>query len=160
MNAKEINVHIGQVRVAKNGEILKAILGSCVGIGMIWRRKNICGLAHCLLPESPVQTFEIGGRFVTQAVASLVALLKISDDDIEEIEVVLAGGGNMTNQNASEDRQLVGTENFQVAERELAKYGFRLKYRDVGGDEGRKIIIESESFSFRVEKIPRLAQVA
>ena len=42
MSLKEINVHIGEIKVAKNGAILKTILGSCVGICFIWKKKGIC----------------------------------------------------------------------------------------------------------------------
>ena len=37
---KIFDVHIGEVKIAKNGEVLKAILGSCVGIGIIWKEKK------------------------------------------------------------------------------------------------------------------------
>ncbi|MBX3041147.1 MAG: chemotaxis protein CheD, partial [Bdellovibrionaceae bacterium] len=94
---KVLDVHIGEVKVARNGETLKAILGSCVGIGLIWRRRGLCGLAHCLLPKSPVPTFVIGARFVDQAFPSLLALLKAHPEDYPELELILVGGGNMTN---------------------------------------------------------------
>ncbi|MBK7889573.1 MAG: chemotaxis protein CheD [Bdellovibrionales bacterium] len=89
MNQKEINVHIGEVKIAKNGEILKAILGSCVAIGILWEKRGVCGLAHCLLAENPEKTFAIGGRFVDQAIPSLLALMKIRLENFGEIEVIL-----------------------------------------------------------------------
>lgn len=81
------------MKIAKNGEIMKAILGSCVGIGMIWKSKGVCGLAHCLLPECPAPTFEIGARYVDQAFRSLIAMMKIRSDDLDSVHVVLVGGG-------------------------------------------------------------------
>lgn len=151
-----INVHIGEVKVAKNGEVLKAILGSCVGIGFIWREKKICGLAHCLLPEIPVQTFTISGRFVDQAIPSLMALMKIRPENFNQIEAVVAGGGNMTNPTEGDTSSLVGSLNFKVAERELKKLGIRIVYSESGGEEGRKIFLHTDDFSYRIEKIPRI----
>ena len=43
-------VGMGEVRIGRRGEILRATLGSCIGIGVIWRQGGRCALAHCLLP--------------------------------------------------------------------------------------------------------------
>lgn len=156
MSEQILNVHIGEIKIAKNGETLKAILGSCVGIGFIWKKKGICGLAHCLLPENPEKSFAISGRYVDQAVASLFALMKIENEDVNEIEVIFVGGGNMTNPNAQDNSKLIGGQNLQVAERELKKKGMKIVFVEHGGCQGRKVIIESSTCNFRVEVIPRL----
>jgi len=158
--SKVLDVHIGQVKVAKNGETLKAILGSCVGIGILWKEKKICGLAHCLLPASPVPTFEIGARFVDQALRSLMALMKIKATDVGAVELIIVGGGNMTNPEASEDHELVGTSNFKVAIAEAKKNHLRIIHSEGGGETGRKIIIDGSDFTYRIEKIPRIIDAA
>ena len=155
-----MDVHIGEIKIARKGEILKTILGSCVGIGFIWRRKGICGLAHCLLPEAPEKTFEISGRFVDQAIPSLLALMKIHPEDLHEIEAIIAGGGNMTQPNSQDPSNLVGSHNFLVAERELKKLGVRLVHVERGGEEGRKIFIYSVDCTYKIEKIPRIIGAA
>lgn len=160
MNQKEVTVHIGEIKVAKKGETLKTILGSCVGIGFIWKKKGICALAHCLLAESPSKTFEIGGRFVDQAIPSLIALMKIQPEDMGDIEVVLAGGGNMTQPGAKNIERLVGTTNFNIAEKELKKRGFRFVCLDRAGEEGRRVTIYSENCTYLVEPIPRVIVAA
>lgn len=157
---KVLNVHIGEVKIAKKGELLKAILGSCVGIGIMWKEKKICGLAHCLLAESPTCTFEIGGRFVDQAIRSLIALMKIRNEDLDEVEVVIIGGGNMTSPGATKIDELVGANNFKVALREAKKHGLRIIYSDGGGEVGRKIFVDASNCSFKLEKIPRIIEVA
>jgi chemotaxis protein CheD len=159
MIKKELNVHIGEIKIAKNGETLKTILGSCVGIGFLWKKKKMCGLAHCLLAESPRKTFDIGGRFVDQAVPSLIAMMKIRPDLTSEIEVIVAGGGNMTQAEAPSDG-LVGSHNLAVAKRELEKHGFKISVFEPGVSEGRKITIDSEDCSFRIESIPRVGSAA
>lgn len=151
-----LNVHIGEVKIARKGEVLKAILGSCVGIGFIWRSQNICGLAHCLLPENPDKSFSISGRYVDQAIASLLAMMKIKENDKAHIEVIFAGGGNMTQPHAEDNSALVGGLNLKATERELKKHDLRVVFSDYGGSEGRKIIIDSSSCTFEIEKIPRM----
>jgi chemotaxis protein CheD len=39
--------------IGSGDDVLRATLGSCVGIGLLWRERAIYGLAHCLLPEAP-----------------------------------------------------------------------------------------------------------
>lgn len=156
MSEKVLNVHIGEVKIAKNGETLKAILGSCVGIGFIWRKKRICGLAHCLLPENPETSFTISGRYVDQAVASLFALMKIADEDVNDIEVIFVGGGNMTSPDSTDNSKLIGGQNLHVAERELNKKGMKIVFTEHGGCQGRKVTIDSSTCNFRVDVIPRL----
>ncbi len=156
---KVLDVHIGQVKIAKNGELLKALLGSCVGIGFIWKSKGICGLAHCLLPESQTPTFEIGARFVNQAVYSLTTIMKIRSEDLDSISVVIVGGGNMTNPGIADCSKLVGANNYKTAIAEVKKNNLKVVFSDVGGEEGRKFFIDSSNFSFWVEKIPRIMNV-
>ncbi len=157
---KFVDVHIGEVKVAKKGETLKAILGSCVGIGIIWKKNEICGLAHCLLPESPQPTFAIGGRFVDQAIRSLIALMKIRQEDYKNIEVVIVGGGNMTSPGCTDSSDLVGANNFRVALAVAEKTGLNVIHADGGGEEGRKIFVNSSDYTFKVEKIPRIIEAA
>lgn len=157
---KVFDVHIGQLKVVKNGELLKAILGSCVGIGVIWKEKGVCGLAHCLLPESPTPTFEIGARFVDQAIRSLIAMMKIRPQDLNSVTVVIVGGGNMTNPGATDSSDLVGANNFRAALSQAKKHNLKVMFAESGGEEGRRIFIDSSDFSYRVEKIPRIISAA
>ncbi len=157
---KNLNVHIGEVKIAKNGELLKAILGSCVGIGIIWKERKICGLAHCLLPHSPLPTFDIGARFVNQAINSLIALMKIKPADLPFITVVIAGGGNMTSPGATNPSDLVGANNFKSALQEAKKHQLSIVYAEGGGEEARRIFVDASDFSYRVERIPKILNAA
>ena len=67
MNNKNCNVHIGEVKTGSGDVELQTILGSCIGIGFLWKKRGVYGLAHCLLSKSPDQDFEIGARYVDQA---------------------------------------------------------------------------------------------
>lgn len=153
---KIIDVHIGEVKIAKNGELLKTILGSCVGIGIIWQSRAICGLAHCLLPQSPTPTFEIGARYVDQATRSLIALMKIGPEDFQDVNVIIVGGGNMTKPGVNNPLELVGSNNFKAAIHEAQKYHFKILYAEGGGEVGRKFSIDSCDYTYQIEKIPRM----
>lgn len=151
---KVINVHIAEVKIARKEEVLKAILGSCIGIGIIWRERQICGLAHCLLPMNPSSKCEIGARYVDQAVRSLLALMKIRPSDYKKIEVVVAGGGNMTAPNAKDESTLIGMHNYNTAMKVINELGLNIVHKEAGGNQGRNIFIDASDYSYRVEKIP------
>lgn len=141
-NDNEIHVKIGEVKVGKKGDLLKATLGSCVGIAFIWMEKEIFGLAHCLLPEAHEASTVISAKFVSQAVPSLMALLKVKDENKSEIKVFFAGGANMMPQLAKSNPDHVGAQNVAAARKYLEKNGFKFKELEVGGDVGRQIRVD------------------
>ena len=148
-------MHIGEVKTARYGKRLKAILGSCVGVGLLWRASGICGLAHCLLPEAPERQYMVSGRFVDQAIPSLIALLRIREGDFKNVEAIVVGGGNMMANQFGSTHELVGSRNSEVALKLVKEKGFNLIYSEVGGECGRCITISSADFSYKVRSIPR-----
>ncbi|MBL7545341.1 MAG: chemotaxis protein CheD [Bdellovibrionaceae bacterium] len=156
----EVHVSIGEVKLGTGNDVLKSSLGSCVGIALLWKSKKRYALAHCLLSESPVSSLKINARYVSQAVPSLIALMKIrSTQDFSEVEAVLVGGSNMTAPLARDEKTLIGYQNVKAAEDYLKKYGIKVIYKDVGGDTGRKIRVFCETAEFKIDLIPRIEKV-
>lgn len=151
----DIHVKIGEIKTGRAGDILKATLGSCVGIAIIWKEKNIAGLAHCLLPQSPVPLNEIGAKYVNQAVASLKALLKITPENVHEVCVFIAGGGNMMAQLTNKNTDHIGIQNIKAARENLKLSGFAYKELEVGGDEGRQMIVDCDSGTVSIIRFER-----
>ncbi len=154
----DIHVHISEVKIGREGDVLCALLGSCLGIALLWKRKKIYGLAHCLLPEASTTVFSLGARYVSQAVPSLIALMHIKKEEYKEIEAVIVGGGNMTNPTHSKNTELVGFANMQAAKKYLQERGIAISYENTGGVEGRKISVFCDTGLFEVEKIPRFIE--
>lgn len=150
---KTVNVHIGEIKVSKQGELLKALLGSCIGLGFIWKKNSRCGLAHCLLPKSYKPTFEIGARFIDQGYRSMIALMKIGKNDLKEIDLIIAGGANLFTKDPNEKKLSIGSHNFQQATELAHFYNFNVIHCDVGGIYSRQISINSLDFSFQIETI-------
>lgn len=59
---REIQVHMCAIGIGGGEDVLRTTLGSCVGIGLLWRARGIYGLAHCLLPEAPERANERTGE--------------------------------------------------------------------------------------------------
>ena len=139
LNMSEVHVKIAEVKIGSTGDILKTCLGSCVGIVFIWKEKDLCGLAHCFLPEGNDDLQEISARYVNQGIASLMTLMKIKKEDVQNIEVYIAGGCNMMTQLIKSNRGQIGKHNSDATAKWLAHYGFKIKKSDLGFDRGIKI---------------------
>lgn len=158
--ASKIHVQIGQVKVGRSGEILTAILGSCIGLGFLHPARGIFGLAHCLLSESGVADDRIGGRHVDQAVRSLVSLMALGPSEYRNIKAIVVGGANMTMPPDTDPKRLVGTINSGSAYKAVRDLGLRNIHVDTGGVHGRQVTIDCTTGEFEVAQIPRLGMNA
>lgn len=138
----EIHVKIAEIKTGSKGDLLKATLGSCVGIAFVWKEKDLCGLAHCFLPETETEQHVIGAKYVNQAIISLMKIMGIKKADVEKIEVYLAGGGNMMNNLLKSNQSQVGKFNMEAAYKYLDYYGFKVKRSLLGSASGTKILLD------------------
>jgi chemotaxis protein CheD len=151
-----VHVSIGEVKVGSGEDILMTSLGSCVGIAFFWQRKNLYGLAHCLLPEAPDNAAIISARFVSQAIPSLISLMDIDPRQRREISAVITGGGNMTAPRNSDPKNLIGTLNTEAAERYVKGAGIEIVHKDIGGEYGRKLYLYCNTGEYSIKPIPRI----
>ena len=145
------HVGMGQLSVGTHGEQLQALLGSCIGIGFIWKKGHRCGLAHCLLPEAPGSDHSIGARYVSQAVPSLLRLMGVRQADYADIDVVLAGGASMFG--PRNGRLQVGRQNAEAAQKYLDQCGLRVSFCALGGRHGRQLLIDCAHLSYAVTDV-------
>ena len=145
------HVGIGELKIGGRAEQLKALLGSCVGIAFLWKKRGRCGLAHCLLPETAEQQWEPGARYVSQAVPSLLRLMGATAADYADIEVVVAGGGMMLD--ACSSRFQIGQQNADAARKYLDLYGLNVLECRVGGKTGRTLTVDCATCGYQIDDI-------
>ncbi|PJJ17938.1 chemotaxis protein CheD [Janthinobacterium sp. OK676] len=145
------HVGMGQLSVGTHGEQLQALLGSCIGIGFIWKNGPCCGLAHCLLPEAPGADNALGARYVSQAVPSLLRLMGVRQADYADIDVVLAGGASMFG--PRNGRLQIGRQNAEAAQKYLDQCGLHVSFCALGGRHGRQLLIDCASRSYAVTDV-------
>ncbi|KQQ45086.1 hypothetical protein ASF61_20850 [Duganella sp. Leaf126] len=138
----------GALRVGARTDQMQVLLGSCVGIALLWKKRGRCGLAHCLLPGSSAPPANLGARYVSQAVPSLLRLMGACAADYADIEVVVAGGANMLEGCSS--RLRIGQQNIDAARRQLDLHGLRLRFADVGGNCGRTLTVDCATQEVKV----------
>ncbi|MYM83566.1 hypothetical protein GTP44_16590 [Duganella sp. FT50W] len=146
-----LQVAMGELKAGARTDQLCALLGSCVGIGLIWKKRGRYALAHCLLPECAQLADNFGARYVSQAVPSLLRLIGANEEDRGEIEVIIAGGATMLNGCSS--RLKIGQLNTEAARKHLRKFGLNVTYCRVGGKCGRTMTIDCATGTFAVHEI-------
>jgi chemotaxis protein CheD len=155
IEAREIQVHMCAIGIGTGQDILRATLGSCVGIGLLWRERAIYGLAHCLLPDALNRPDGIGAKYVTQAIPSLLALMQVQRGSHDALEAVLAGGANMVHYVRRPSHPPIGEQNVRTAQQLLEALGVRVVHADVGGECGRQLLIDCQQHAFVVKKFAR-----
>lgn len=145
------HVWTGQLDTGRGATVLTALLGSCVGIGVLWRRRGVVGLAHCLLPEGAPDDAGHGGRYVSNAVPGLLAAMGVRREHYGEVEVVIAGGARMLR--LAGDGGAIGRRNVLAAHAHLAARGLALAFEDVGGAHGRRLTLDCAAQRFMVEQV-------
>ncbi len=149
-------VSMGQIGIARSGEILTTLLGSCIGVGLLVPGQGLCGLVHCVLPYAPALTPEDQlGRYVDAGIPYLLSQLALSLADYREIEGVLIGGSKLIRElpsarfhkdkNSEHSNERVGQRNIETAHKILKKNKISIKIEDTGGLVGRLLSIDSQT---------------
>jgi chemotaxis protein CheD len=157
----EVHVRMGQLAMGHGPTVLKATLGSCVGIAFIWHARDRSALAHCLLPyapcaqDAPVARPPSGARYVDQAIAALLHLLRAQPEDFAQIEVHLAGGANMSRRAVGDSRTpMVGALNIEAALQLLSARGLAVCSQDLGGTVARQMRLDCATGGVSVTRVP------
>ncbi|MBL4635278.1 MAG: chemotaxis protein CheD, partial [Kofleriaceae bacterium] len=134
-------------------DLLQTTLGSCIGISFLWRQKSVFGLAHCLLPLSPEASCSIGAKYVDQAVESLIRLMRIAPENFAEIEVHIAGGGDMFPDLSNKRARGIGSKNAASVRKQLSLRGIKIKKISTGGTCGRRMLLDCQEATVAIRDI-------
>lgn len=154
-DGNDIHVRMCELKIGSGNDVLRAILGSCVGIGLLWRARGLYALAHCLLPESPQVSSGDDAKYVTGAVPALLSMMALDRAHEAEVDAVIAGGACMVQHATPPRHGLIGEQNVRMAQHLLAKTRIRIVHVEVGGESGRQLVIDCAQHQFAVKTIAR-----
>lgn len=154
-DGQDIQVRMCEVRTGSGNDVLRAILGSCVGIALMWRKRGLYAMAHCLLPDAPQPPAGEGAKYVTGAVPTLLSMMGLDQARQGEVEAVIAGGACMVQHATPPRHGLIGEQNARMAQQLLAQTRIKLVHVDVGGENGRQLVIDCAQHQFVVKTIGR-----
>lgn len=148
MNA--INVGIGELAISTSPDILKAILGSCVGVAIYSQTDRIGGLIHIMLPSLNIGDIN-RVKYANTGIPILIIILeKKYRVKRHNLTAKIAGGANMFSRNNNIPTLDVGTNNIAAVRHYLNKLKIPIIGEDVGENYGRRIEFYLESGKMKV----------
>ena len=141
---------MGEIGIARDGECLQALLGSCLGLVLYNRHRRLGGLAHILLPES-AGVLQQPGKYVDTAVPFMMEKIRRLGVGQLKLEAKLFGAASMFATTASPSQ--IGRQNVAACERILDQLQIPIVARHCGGNQGRRITFNSGSGTVRIEMV-------
>jgi len=145
-------VGIADMAVAKAPNTITTLgLGSCVGIVLYDKIHKIGGLAHVLLPNAPQSAEKINlAKYADTAVNELLKRM-IQLGAVPQLTIAkLAGGAHMFGASEQSDVMQVGKRNVEQSMLALTRASIGIVAQDVGGSNGRTIVLDCESGALSV----------
>ena len=133
------SIRMGEMSVAADGDELRTLLGSCIGLALYDRRFKVGGLAHIVLPDSRGKT-DRPGKFADTAIPALIAEMKKLADSELKLTAKMAGGASMFTTTVAAN---IGLQNIQSCEQLLGELGIPVVARDCGGKQGRRMSLNT-----------------
>lgn len=129
------SIRMGEMSVARDGEELRTLLGSCIGLALYDRRHKVGGLAHIVLPKARGKT-DRPGKFVDTAIPNLIAEMEHLAGGALKLTAKIAGGASMF---ATTVAANIGLQNMESCEQLLGELGIPILARHCGGEQGRRM---------------------
>ncbi|HET9285254.1 MAG TPA: chemotaxis protein CheD [Candidatus Angelobacter sp.] len=151
---QEVYLHPGQAYISPEPVQISMILGSCAGVCLYDRRKAIGGATHYMLPQ-----WDGSGtpstRYGDIALDLLLKQFQIHGSNFSDLEAKIFGGACMFQAFRAEDGSddHIGSRNINVAVQTFFRLGIVIATRDTGGENGRKIKMQSDTGSIAVSVI-------
>lgn len=118
---------------------IETVLGSCIGVVLVWRRARVFGMAHVVLPQRIDPTDHRRARFADTAVPWLLQGMGVPGDQRRDVVAVIAGGSSLYGNTVHH----VGHCNDQAVGQALQAHGIRVVGRDIGGDVPRRLVVNT-----------------
>ena len=150
MNFRLINVGIADLQVAFSPDILRTILGSCVGVCLYDPGGQIGGLSHIMLPERN-QYITNEKKYADSAIPLLLNRMLINGAVRERIIAKIVGGSDMVGFLNNVIISKIGENNIKMVKNVLNNINIKIIAEDVGGNFARTIdfYIEDGKISIR-----------
>lgn len=145
--SSETSVGMAQIVVVQQGELARAVLGSCIGLVLMHETRKIAAVAHVVLPQGQGRPGP-PGKFADTAIPEM--LLMLADHGLSRIGLTakLAGGANMF---SSSGPLQIGRENHAVVKSLLQELRIPIVSEHVGGKVGRRITFDSATGVLHIE---------
>ena len=138
---KKVFVLPGEMAISRQPVEIATLLGSCIAICLYNKKVKAGGLNHFMLPTGDKESMK--GKYGDYATEKLIEMMLRLDPNVRNLEASVYGGAAVVGHlNTGVG---IGIKNIEMAETTLNKYGIRIARREVGGENGRRILFNSET---------------
>ena len=149
-----IVVVMADLKVAKCPDILTTLgLGSCVGITLYDKAKQIGGMAHVMLPSYKGFEGQTIMKFADSAIIELVNQLSRIGAARTSLVAKIAGGAHMFGRSQSSDMLKIGERNAAASLAILAQLRIPVHANDTGGTHGRTIELYLDTGKLKIRTV-------
>jgi len=141
----------GGIYFGDDEDNIYTLLGSCVAVTLWHPSLKLAGMCHIILPEQGQA--KPSTRFAGCAVKTFLEMIYLSKTQPYHYEVGVYGGGNMFPTIYKANNELIGTRNIVEIKRHLVLGGFKIKYKDSGGQIARKLELDRLTGSISLEHV-------
>ncbi len=120
---------------------LSAILGSCVGVALCQVGMKLGAMAHVVLPDSSGRD-ACPGKFADSAIPAMVASLREVGARPRALVAKIVGGAGMF---GVDGPLQIGVANIRAVVAVLDAAGIPIVARDIGGNSGRRAVLDCNS---------------
>ena len=140
-------VRMGEISVATGGDELRTLLGSCIGLALHDRRRQVGGLAHIILPNARGKS-DRPGKFVDTAIPALIEEMESVVGGKIRLTAKMAGGASMFSTTVAAN---IGLQNIESCEQILGELGIPIVAKHCGGEQGRRMSLDTASGKVMIE---------
>lgn len=149
-----LNIGISDLNIAKPPNILATYaLGSCIGICLLDKSRQIGGLAHIMLPSSKEATKAADNprRYADTGITELIELMKRNGAVQTALTAKIAGGAQMFETKLETFN--IGTRNVAAVKKVLQAYRIPIIAEDTGSNYGRTVFFDVATGVMQVKSV-------
>ncbi len=150
MDFRLITVGIAGLKTASSPDILRTILGSCIGICLYDPVSCVGGLSHIMLPSTECSNLN-KGKYADTAIPLLLEEMEKSGAVKKRIIAKIIGGAKMFDISDNSMIGNIGNTNIDMVRKILSEINIEIVAEDVGGDSARTIDFYIESGMIKVK---------
>lgn len=139
-NIEKKFIHVGQLYVTSEPTQIITVLGSCVAVCLYDPKSMVAGMNHYLLPQWSGDGLK-SLKYGNVSIVKLIEEMQNCGAKKADIVAKVFGGANMHNQ--LNEKMMIGKKNAIIAEQILQEHNIPILAYDLGGNQGRRIAMNS-----------------
>lgn len=152
-----VTIHIGEVHAAREPTVVQTVLGSCIAVCLFDPEARVGGMNHFMLPEQALDDPSANSaRYGVHAMELLIGAIQKLGGRRHRLRAKVFGGGHVLRIAASEDG--VPARNIAFIDAFLRDEELTVAARDVGGQQARRVLLETDTGRVLVKRLGRREQ--